>query len=261
MSSYYSMYSYGVPDSTNKTYNFLVNGNSDYPNSSGLIMQANGSQSQYHQDSSKNAFVDLQSSSNSNSINIRYTGNGNTFSSMLKMLPDTSSSSSVYGLTVNGRMAGSQLRSSGDVRNINKQGLMMGQNDIGGAVFQSANDTPGFTFQSYNSSGILQNTNMVLNPNGTISTPYYSQTNNTGDYESGAIATFDMSGNLQRGWGQNQRLRTAESNLSTIYTDYSVGLPNKINELVNHLNSLTMYSTNLAEQLSQHVRNREAHDL
>ena len=30
--SYYSMYSYGVPDSTNKTYNFLVNGSTDYPN-------------------------------------------------------------------------------------------------------------------------------------------------------------------------------------------------------------------------------------
>jgi hypothetical protein len=87
---------------------------------------------------------------------------------------------------------------------------------------------------------------MVLNANGTILTPYYNQTNNAGDYESGAIASFDMSGNLQRDWGKNQRLRTAESNLSTIYTDYSVGLPTKINELVNHLNSLTMYSTNLA---------------
>ena len=159
--SYYNMYSYGIQDSTNKTYNFLVNGNTDYPTSSCIVLQSNGSYSKYSKSNTNNSYIDLQSSSNSNSINMRYQNNG-TFSSLLKLAPENSSTTS-YVMTVGGRLASSQFISNGDSRLPVSQGLYFGQNSTGVGTFSSANNVPGFTFQSYNSSGVLQNTNMILN--------------------------------------------------------------------------------------------------
>ena len=246
--SLYSQYAGGIKDSVKNTYNLLVTGGSDYPQSAGIILgnsTITGASTRLYQDVSSNAYVDFQAPE-SNSLAFRYTSNGSTFSNMLTLMNDTKSSSTINAATTNGRMAASQFISTGDARAPSQAGLYVYQNNSNGGQFGMAGTTSGFNFSNYNSNGTLNNTALVLNSNGSVLTPYYNQTMYGGDNEANAVVTMDTSGNFGRGWTMNQRLRNTENDTQTIYNVLNAGLPNTVNNIINRLNGLSMYSSNLA---------------
>ena len=243
--SLYSMYAQGIKDSVNNTYNLLVSGGSDYPKSSGIILgnsTISGASTSIYQDNSSNAYIDFRSNA-SNSLSMRYTANNSTFNNMLTLMNDDKSSNSLNAATVNGRMSASQFVATGDSRLPSQKGLYMSQSN--GTAQLSVAGNGGFVLSNYYSNGTLNNNALVLNPNGSVLTPYYNQTANGGDNESSAIVTLDSSGNLVRGWNMNQRLRLNEQNTETIYNVLNAGLPNKINNIISRLNNLNFYNPNL----------------
>ena len=244
--SLYSQYAAGIKNSTSGTYNLLVSGGTDYKQSSGIYLgnaTVMGASTHIYQDISSNAYIDFQSNA-TNSFSMRYLSNATTFSNMLSLMNDTQSNSSIHAANINGRMAASQFVSTGDVRAPSQTGLYIYQNTTNGAMFGVAG-TGGFTFANYNSNGTLNNTALVLNPNGSVLTPYYSQTMYGADNEAGAVCTLDASGNILRGWNMNYRLRVNEQNSNTIYNVLNAALPNTINNIITRMNALSVYSSNL----------------
>ena len=243
--SLYSIYAQGIKNPTNNTYNLLVSGGTDYPGSSGIYLGNStvmGASTHMYQDASSNAWIDFQSNA-SNALYVRYTSNATTFSNMISLMNDDQTSSTVNALTVNGRMSSSQMVVKGDARAPSQQGLYMNQSN--GTAQISIAGNGGFTFANYYSNGTLNNNAMVLNPNGSVLTPYYNQTTYGGDNENSAVCALDASGNMIRSWATNQRLRSSEQNSSAVYTVVKSALPNTINNIINRMNALTMYSSNL----------------
>ena len=240
--SVYSQYAGGIKDSVNNTYNLLVTGGTDYPQSAGIIFgnsTLTGASTRIYQDVSSNAYVDFQATA-SNSLAFRYTSNGSTFSNMLTLMNDDKSSA-IHAVNTNGRMAASQFVSTGDSRAPSQAGLYVYQNN--GAQFGMAGG--GFNFSNYNSNGTINNTALVLNSNGSVLTPYYNQTVNAADNETSAMATFDTNGNMARNWNMNYRLRKTENDSMAIYDILNGGLPVTVNNIITRLNGLNMYSSNL----------------
>ena len=238
------------------SYNLLVSGGSDYAQQSGIYLGGNTSNGNaglhVFQNASKDAYIDLLGNA-TNQIGFRYTSNGSTFNNMLSLMNDGMSNNSISAAVVNGRVSASQYivnGALGDVRAPVSQGLYVATNAGGQAAFgvnPGAEGTAGFKFTSYDQNGANAVSNMNLNANGSVQIQYYNATNVPADLvEAGqAIATFDASGNLQRSYQINSRIRTVENTLSTIHTDLTTGLTTAVNNIITRLNNLNFYSNNL----------------
>lgn len=238
------------------SYNLLVSGGSDYTQHSGIYLGGNTSNGSaglhVFQNASKDAYIDLLGNA-TNQIGFRYTSNGSTFNNMLSLMKDTMSNDSISAAVVNGRVSASQYvvdGALGDVRAPVSKGLYVATNANGQGAFgvnPGSNGTAGFKFTSYDQNGGNAVSNMNLNSNGSVQIQYYNATNVPSDLlePNQAIATFDASGNLQRGYNINARIRTVENTLSTINTDLTNGLTSAVNNIITRLNSLNFYSNNL----------------
>ena len=253
----YTNYAQGIKDSGNGTYNLQISGGSDYNSHSGIYLggvTALGNAGLHmYQNASKDAYIDLLANS-TNQLGFRYTANGSTFSNMLSLMNDNLSGNSTNAASVSGRVAASQFfvdGSQNDTRAPVNQGLYVATSSTGGQfkVNPGASGTAGFSFTSYDRNGNNAVSNLVLKANGVVqASAGYSVTSDQNDIieQNGAVAGFDMSGNLIRNYAINGRIRAVENSLSTISSDLTSGLASKVNELITRLNGLNFYNNNIA---------------
>lgn len=249
----YTTYTQGIQDSAGSSYNFLVSGKSDY-NNSGLMIKGDTSSAKgtrISQDSNDNAFFDLRTTAGgAKNIKMRLqdhaTGN---FNEMLVLTDDDKSSTSTYGAQVGGRVKASQFYvGEADVRAHDSQGVYVGQNADKVAYFNinKGSGTGGFKFGTYASDGSLAQSNLELAADGTVKIDKYKATTDEKDSEDNAIASFDANGNLVRNFQQNARLRSIEERVTDLETETIQTVPAKVNQIINRINGLKFFSTDIA---------------
>ena len=230
----YTNYAYGVQNQTGTasgTYNLFVTGNADYTGASGIMIKNDISQSgpnkkgtRIFQDNNDNAFLDFRTTATDGSKSLAFRLQDDTapssFSNMLTLNKDTVTDTAVYGASVAGRVKASQFYvNQADARAPNTPGVYMGQNNATTGYFNinKGTGTGGFNFQTFNADGTTNKTNLSLNGSGSVQIPYYSTvTTDSQDSETTALAVFDATGNLSRGYSQNNRFRGLETRLGSL---------------------------------------------
>jgi hypothetical protein len=243
----------GTKESDNGQYNLLIQGGSDYKQSSGLFLANDlrsnrGAQLMFANNG--NTFMDFNAAA-TNAMNFRYTANGVTYNNMLQLMTEDAGNATRYVANINGRVKASQYvvdSSYNESRTIlaDKGALYMGQNNTGSYFIMNPNGKTGdFNFKVTNADGTDKTTVMSMRSNGQIQSMFYNKTTNADDSELTAVAGFDANGNLVRHFPINARIRTVETAVSTIAASVGSGLTNKVNEVINRLNSLNFYSINI----------------
>jgi len=232
-------------------YDLVINGSYGNYNKSAVMLGNTTNYGRMMYDNSVNAaYLDVSGNQSSATILHRQTSDGSTFNNMLTLVVDNLSSNTTYAGSFGGRALATQFVLAGnDTRLPQAYNVGVSQNNGQGMfnVNKGAVGVGGFQFNTYNSNGSLSAQNMVLAYNGQVNIPYYTGTADPNDSESVAVAGFDASGNLVRNYAANERLRLAESRLSSIENDL-IGngtLPAKVNDIINRLNGLNFFSSNI----------------
>jgi hypothetical protein len=79
--------------------------------------------------------------------------------------------------------------------------------------------------------------------------PEYKAIDDPNDSEALAIATFDSTGKLVRGYQQNARFRSIESRLTSSEQTARSSIPSKVNEITRRMNALDLFSSDLTLSL------------
>ena len=104
----------------------------------------------------------------------------------------------------------------------------------------------GFDFTTHTADGSVDKVNMLLNDNGTVTIPQYNRTADAYDDENYAIAGFDSTGKLVRAYQQNRRFQSVESRTTAAEGD-KTDTAIRINEIIRRINSLSIFSAEMAE--------------
>jgi len=263
----YTNYAYGVQNQTGTssgTYNLLVTGNADYTGASGVMIKnditnplAGKKGTRIFQDNNDNAFLDFRTTATdgakSFAVRIQDDSAPSSFSNMLTLNKDTVTDTSVYGASVSGRVKASQFYvNQADARAPLKAGVYVGQNNATTGYFNinKGSGSGGFNFQTFNADGTTNKTNLSLKGSGSVQIPYYSTvTTDSQDSETTALAVFDATGNLARGYSQNNRFRGLETRLGSLEGTVVASVPVKVNEIIGRLNTLKVWNTKIADLL------------
>jgi hypothetical protein len=248
----YIQYVTGIESSTNNSYDFLVSGRDDYKSSSGVMIKNDTSSAPglaIRMDSSDNAIVDHRSSADK-SLSFRlHDHDTNTAIPLLTLLYDNKSSD-INGAEITGRVKASQFYlGEADTRAPTNPGVYTNLDSAYTAhikVNKGTDGTGGFAFTTHLEDGTLDRTHMLLNPNGTVLLPKYDRTQDPYDDENYAIAGFDAQGKLVRAYQQNRRFQSIESRTTSAESD-KTDTAIRINEIIRRINSLSIFSTDMAE--------------
>jgi hypothetical protein len=243
----------GTLGDNSSQYNLLIQGGSDYKQSSGLYLANDlhsnkGAQLMFANNG--NTFMDFNAAA-TNTMNFRYTSNGVGYNNMLQLMTEETGNATRYVADINGRVKASQYVVDAlynEARTImpNHGALYMGQNSSGSYFIMNPNgNTAAFDFKVTNANGSANRTVMTMRGNGQIQTVFYNKTAHADDSEPVAVAGFDADGNIVRKYEVNARIRTVETAVSTIASSVGQGLTNKVNEVITRLNSLNFYSNNI----------------
>jgi len=240
----------GFVNAENTEYDLVINGNVDGKyNKSAIIL---GNTTTYgrmmYDEEKKSSFIDVKGPADAKIVHRKH--DGVAFRNILSMVLDNGSESSVVAADFDGRVQATQLVVQGNDARIPQSGKLNLSNNQGRGHFNvnKGSGIGGFSFKTYDNSNNLVATNMVLDQSGSVQMEYYKKTTDVNDSEDVAIAGLDASGTLVRNYEANERLRNNESRLRVV-EEHLVGngtLPSKVNEIVNRLNGLNFFSSNIA---------------
>jgi len=243
----------GYVNADNTEYDLVINGNVDGKyNKSAIIL---GNTSTYgrmmYDEIQKSSFIDVKGPADAKIVHRKFDSVSNSFKNILSMVIDNGAESSVVAANFDGRVQASQLVVNGNDSRVPEANKLNLSNNGGRGNFnvnKGLNGLGGFVFRTYDNNNNLHTTNMVLNESGAVQMEYYKKTDDINDNEAVAIAGLDANGTLVRNYEANERLRNNETRLKVV-EDHLVGngtLPNKVNEIVNRLNGLNFFSSNIA---------------
>ena len=247
----YVQYASGVENAQVGSYDFLVSGRSNY-SSSGVMIRNDISTAPglgIRMDSADNTFVDHRATSDK-SLSFRLQDHAtNSISPLLVLKKDDKTETDVNGAEITGRVKASQFYlAEPDTRPASNSGLYVGVDNAYTASIRinKGDGTGGFVFTTNALDGSIEKVNMLLSANGTVTIPQYEKSLSADDDENYAIATFDSVGKLGRGYQQNRRFQSLESRTTATEadkTDTSI----RINEIIRRMNSLSIFSSDMAE--------------
>ena len=248
----YVQYVTGIENSNANSYNFLVSGRDAYASSSGIMIKGDTSANPglgIRMDSNNNTFVDHRTKDNKPFTFRLHDHDTNTVIPLLVLKRDDQKSDSVAGADLTGRIKASQFHlGNPDTRGPMNSGLYISadNNYTAQIKINKGDGVGGFDFTTHAADGSVDKVNMLLNDNGTVTIPQYNRTADAYDDENYAIAGFDSTGKLVRAYQQNRRFQSVESRTTAAEGD-KTDTAIRINEIIRRINSLSIFSAEMAE--------------
>ena len=242
----------GFVTDNNSEYDLVINGGvAGQYNKSALVL---GNTSTYgrmmYDEVAKSSFIDVKGAADAKIVHRKFDVASNSFKNILSMVNDNQGVSSVAG-DFDGRVQATQFVVQGNDSRVPEANKLNVSSNGGRGNFnvnKGQSGLGGFVFRTYDNNNNLQTTNMVLNESGAVQMEYYKKTADLNDFEAVAIAGLDANGTLVRNYEANERLRNNENRLKVV-ENHLVGngtLPNKVNDIINRLNGLNFFSSNIA---------------